>query len=400
MRGYGIEDGQVQSYYEFRHLAFQEYLAALAIAREWTPSDSQGSAVELLRPHFTEADWSEVIVLCSVLLGRRGGLLVDALMSAVDEIFSEEPPDDENDDYYGNTILLTNIMYSCITDEAQMKPEQARAALAQVIELGNIHSCEALLDSRYETLAVELIWQALADPAINIELGSEYFWLAADVIMRQVIREPERDLVAILSELFESTEICDHLAALSVILRSTYEKLGGGDSPGYPETFAVFADSVPSFEERTFRLLESYNGNLFVWACGCWTLGWAHSIFDMNRDAQLRIGPRVREVLFQTTSRAAASFAGLLIAEAFSETSTELANGLTSEQAEAVTRQLSDSGSGDYGERIALGIAMIAAGDVGRFGLKRILRFCEVRMSGYKSQWQLIINLATSVAPK
>ncbi|HTX84183.1 MAG TPA: restriction endonuclease [Streptosporangiaceae bacterium] len=390
LAGYGIEDNLVQPYYEFRHLAFQEYLAALAIAREWAPNSLASTPLEILRPSFVKSRWSEVIVLCSVLLGRKGGTLVEALVATLEERFADYDVGDESD--FQDIMLLNDMIYSCLSDEAQLKPEQASTALNAVVVYGNIHSCEALLAGRYGALLAAMIMATLEDPSTDPTIGMEYFWLAADVVMQDISINSAQETESSVWGLLNSDRVVDHLFAMSFITRSAYEKLGGGDVPGYRENFVTCAEVIPQFQDRVIALLKEVPSNLFIWSCGCWMLTWAYAVFDFSKDLQLEIASNVLSVLFQDESSSASSTAGLFVYLCFVETWRELAERLTLEQERMLKDRLRSTDK--YREHSSLGMAVIAAADPRRFGRSVIVEFAMAHLPDGSRRWQAVIDLA------
>ena len=78
--GHDIEDGKLQRIYEFRHLTFQEYLAAVAVAEGFYPNRTEADTIlSVLKPHLTNEVWKEVIPLACVLVGRKTLPIVEFL---------------------------------------------------------------------------------------------------------------------------------------------------------------------------------------------------------------------------------------------------------------------------------------------------------------------------------
>jgi predicted NACHT family NTPase len=72
MTGHSVENGRLVEFFEFRHLTFQEFLAARAMAEGWYPghreTDTLASALE---PCFEDETWREVVPLSAVLAAKR-----------------------------------------------------------------------------------------------------------------------------------------------------------------------------------------------------------------------------------------------------------------------------------------------------------------------------------------
>jgi energy-coupling factor transporter ATP-binding protein EcfA2 len=106
LSGHGIENGVLVALYEFKHLTFQEYLTAVAIADGYYPDRKADEAPEtVIGPHFAEPQWLEIIPITGVLVGRRATPIVEALVRRV--------LTDSRD---------ANILARCLADEVQIPP--------------------------------------------------------------------------------------------------------------------------------------------------------------------------------------------------------------------------------------------------------------------------------------
>ncbi len=78
--GHEVLEDRLQPVYEFRHLTFQEYLAARGFVAEQYPGRAaEQPLVELFAPHFEDDRWKEVIPLAAVLAGRKAEPLIRRL---------------------------------------------------------------------------------------------------------------------------------------------------------------------------------------------------------------------------------------------------------------------------------------------------------------------------------
>lgn len=108
-------DGILQPVYEFRHLTFQEYLAARGYVEEQYSGRETGRCLaDVLEHHFADERWQELIPLAAVLAGRKAEELMKRLIDACAQAKSELPPD----------IILPfsqhTVLYQCIRDEVQI----------------------------------------------------------------------------------------------------------------------------------------------------------------------------------------------------------------------------------------------------------------------------------------
>ncbi|MFI6783347.1 NACHT domain-containing protein [Micromonospora sp. NPDC050276] len=128
LSGHKLINGELKPTYEFKHLTFQEYFAALAIVNGWLPQALQDrSPAEVLRGRLNSESWSEVVALTAVLAGKRASEIVQALLSPN----FEDRPEGSLDGSWGrdaSSARYSNIL-SCLVDEASIAPELARKAI-------------------------------------------------------------------------------------------------------------------------------------------------------------------------------------------------------------------------------------------------------------------------------
>lgn len=118
-------DGELQAIFEFRHLTFQEYLAARGYVEEQYPGRNDGKTLaEILEKHFTDERWREVISLAAVLAGRKAEDLIKKLTSACEHQITKDLTQSATKEECFN-----NLLYQCIRDEVQVTVPTLRAAL-------------------------------------------------------------------------------------------------------------------------------------------------------------------------------------------------------------------------------------------------------------------------------
>ncbi len=129
-------DGLLQPVYEFRHLTFQEYLAARGFVEEQYPRRELGhSLADVLERYFDDESWREVIPLAAVLAGRKAEELIRRLTS-----FCQRYPDKGLEDYGAQRSLffgyeedyLGGLLSQCIRDEVQVTAPTLRSALREL----------------------------------------------------------------------------------------------------------------------------------------------------------------------------------------------------------------------------------------------------------------------------
>jgi hypothetical protein len=150
--GHELIDGEIQEVYEFRHLTFQEYLAARGFVEGQYPGrGAETPLADLLAPHFEDERWREMIPLAAVLAGRRCEGLIQGLTgdSAAIELEYGYPRDSVR-----SPVVL--LLRQCVLDEVQVTTATLRAALLQLARHGDETrlpgSVTSLLSGKYGAL--------------------------------------------------------------------------------------------------------------------------------------------------------------------------------------------------------------------------------------------------------
>lgn len=127
MTGHDVEDGLLVEFFEFRHLTFQEFLAARAMVEGWHPGrEDPDTLADVLETHFDDEKWREVIPLAAVLGGKATEALIVRLTTEVAGL-------DADIDQDNHTVLA---LANCLADEAAARPTTIRKALQQLVRFG------------------------------------------------------------------------------------------------------------------------------------------------------------------------------------------------------------------------------------------------------------------------
>lgn len=119
-------EGVIEPVYEFRHLTFQEYLAARGYVEEQYPGRAAGkNLTELLEPHFEHEGWREAIALAAALAGRKAEDLIRRLTLSCQ---ANATPAGQFSDFSARR-RLHRLLHQCICDEVQVSPSTLRQAL-------------------------------------------------------------------------------------------------------------------------------------------------------------------------------------------------------------------------------------------------------------------------------
>jgi hypothetical protein len=151
LSGHVIEDGQLRATYEFKHLTFQEYLAALAAAEGYYPDRREGEQlVDVLEPYITKPSWREVLPLAGVLGGRSSSALIERIidMTGPREAFSvvieNSPPRTREDS-------LVLLLSRCLADDVPLVPDTLIRAIETVLTRSVHPPIDEILSGRYSS---------------------------------------------------------------------------------------------------------------------------------------------------------------------------------------------------------------------------------------------------------
>jgi len=158
LSGHKVEDGTLYATYEFRHLTFQEYLAARAIADGYYPErHDSDTLLSVLEPHLLDPQWKEVVPLAAVLAGRRVQPIVERLIEyAIGQAETHESLD-------GNTTALF-LLSQCIIDEIQIPPDLLEKALECIASVEPTLGLLTIpiVNSRYGEVMVKVVQEKYA----------------------------------------------------------------------------------------------------------------------------------------------------------------------------------------------------------------------------------------------
>lgn len=217
----GVEriDGTLEPVYEFRHLTFQEYLAARGYVEEQYPGRNSGQSLsDLLESHFNDEWWREVIPLAAVLAGRRAEDLIKQLIVAGENL----------DPKPGLSPRLRNsdgLLYQCIQDEVQITGATLRSALLRLGRCpGRSHVLSedkwvaGILHGKFADLFQGLVEQAYVSGGEQFE---EYLSSHKEIVVQKYFETHQSSTldVAVLKGALESDNRISKIGAALVVMR-------------------------------------------------------------------------------------------------------------------------------------------------------------------------------------
>jgi hypothetical protein len=133
--GHQVEGGKTVPFYQFRHLTFQEYLAAVAAFEgHYTGYETTHTVLTPLRDHLTAEEWKEVIPMAAVLAGKKAEPLMAEL---VEECSTLRRSVEAGEDFAGREEWSASMalpapvarLVQCLVEEAQAASETLTISL-------------------------------------------------------------------------------------------------------------------------------------------------------------------------------------------------------------------------------------------------------------------------------
>jgi hypothetical protein len=180
---------QLEHSYEFKHLSFQEYLAAVAVTNGWVAApDGSSDLLSLLGDRLSDPVWQEVISQATVLSGIKAAEVVTELVRRLKE-FSPDSLTERLDPEHAASlepaaVLCANLV-TCLRDEAHIPPSLAEEAMRVVLDYCGLTSLvppspgKCLHGGRYDARIRELAFAAYQISHSNpIPVAGEIAYLA------------------------------------------------------------------------------------------------------------------------------------------------------------------------------------------------------------------------------
>lgn len=129
--GHQLEGGRAVPFYQFRHLTFQEYLAAVAAAEgHYLGYASSDSVLSPLQAVLTSDEWKEVIPMAAVLAGKQAAALVQALVTAASV---SDATLEKEELHPGQKSAAIARLAACLVEEAEVAPEMLNRVLHLIV---------------------------------------------------------------------------------------------------------------------------------------------------------------------------------------------------------------------------------------------------------------------------
>lgn len=287
--GHEIIDGTLQAVYEFRHLTFQEYLAARGFVEEqYAGRDDGKDLADLLEPHFEDESWHEVIPLSTVLAGRKAESTIKRLANACATLERNELEQQPS-----QSLILTQ----CLIDEVQIPPSTLHKALTETGRLASSEfSLHSLFKGKYGTLLKEITIASFISGKDNWDnFYAAYSAQYSDIYSEKLAKaEIEERLDALSTQLNSQDRNLKIAAAFSCMSLTFYlHRISSDyDISNYREAYDSMTNSLCDmiFSDDSPQILPA-----------CWALAWIgetgvcpdittpsllHRLFDLWRSSE------------------------------------------------------------------------------------------------------------------
>jgi hypothetical protein len=259
--GHTVEEGRLVPIYEFRHLTFQEYLAARAIIDGHYPSRSESDTpATVLLPYLQQESWFEVIPMAAVLAGREARGIIRELVSVSEH---------DSKDHYFETKYASALVLHCLLDEVQLAQADLDRALKVICRLGGSRTAgisergiQSLAAGKFGERLKFIVYEEFAtcDPEFLPNVGQALSATTLTSIGWTHHRMSEgetasRDLIPFLN----SSNPTDQAAAALVLMEIGY---------GYTINLKRLTKAI----NASLNLLE--HENIRVVYAECWALAW------------------------------------------------------------------------------------------------------------------------------
>ncbi|WP_440955912.1 restriction endonuclease [Methanosarcina sp. Mfa9] len=174
LSGHEDENGNYCPMYEFQHLTFQEYFAALAIVEGYYPERKESDTLlKILKPYLHEDSWKEVISLATVLSGRDSKQIISHLIK-ISKQGTETYLIDEEEGLEYPISKTTQLLALCILEGVKIPPNLLDEGLKLIAKQDPfIQDIKQLLRGKYSERFENVVQETFMNSSNDLKaLGS------------------------------------------------------------------------------------------------------------------------------------------------------------------------------------------------------------------------------------
>jgi hypothetical protein len=278
--GHQLSNGSLVPTYEFKHLTFQEYLAALGIAHGWIDARfRQRPIIDTLRPRLRSESWQEVVTLTSVLGGSQASELVSTLIGDLRPAVRSSP-ENEKSSLKRNiaTIQLRMNLIGCLRDEAPITPDLANEAIELCIRTRKLSPssdydlAQGLYGGRYDSAL-----RAIAYDNFNLRepMASSFGSVLSNIGASDCAARPDgMSVIEWIQTASDSEDITQQKLA-PLVLMGIFFDAASASRRGRSKLLLTGAESaIPLVELAIDQFMATPSGNDAVTFAKLWCLAW------------------------------------------------------------------------------------------------------------------------------
>jgi hypothetical protein len=267
LSGHEIEQGTLYPLYEFRHLTFQEYLAARAVVDGYYPNRTDNDTLlTILEPHLADEHWKEIVPLAAVLAGRKVQPLIQHLINRCKKL----PSLTRYEYFKGYPVLLLS---QCILDEIQIPPDLLEEGLEWIARRtrGPSELTRLLYRGKFGKTLQTVVQNAYVSSNMDLpELGSALAEITMDQINWTGSEDLTSQLVEKITTLLGDENAIQRAAGTLAVMFIAFEykinrfKRSGLTANAQKNLMALGNQLVPIL----------YSDELHLYFSACWAFAW------------------------------------------------------------------------------------------------------------------------------
>jgi hypothetical protein len=296
LSGHEIEQGTQYPMYEFRHLTFQEYLAAKAVVDGYYPDrKDDDTLLTVLEPHLADVQWKEVIPISAVLAGRK----VQPLIRHLIDLCKKSPSSFSRDYSEAFSVMLLS---QCVLDEIQIAPDLLEEGLEWIARrtISPTEHISLLYRGRYGKILLKVVEDAYIGSDTYLSgLGSAL----ADITLDQINWAESQGLTSQIVEkltiiMGDETIIQRSAGALAVMDIAFYH--AGHFGKKKLELTADVQKHLKALGDQLVPIL--YSDELHLHFAACWAFAWLGRTGAWSRKHEPDILLRLLEIWRESKS--------------------------------------------------------------------------------------------------
>ncbi len=193
--GKSSEGGKIVSFYQFRHLTFQEYMAAIAsVEGHYAGYREENSSLFPIKEKLLSEEWKEVVPMAAVLAKKRASAIINELLSVgeKDEAdFFANAAHDERYEWGTSYRLPSSIsrLMQCLVEEAEVSQENLDRSARLISTFA--HGCRsqenwaALMRGPFGQTVFDEAWRLFVE-----DILPKQSWIRNTVALMAALRKP------------------------------------------------------------------------------------------------------------------------------------------------------------------------------------------------------------------